>query len=256
MDLEKGTVVFGTAMETTTMLPNPPINAATNTAIASAIDTLPAYSERDEPPPPYVESLNNLSNVMFETAIPHMQFAAGFSDWLSRNRSLNLSCNFSCGRCIAITYTIIVSFLKLLLSLSYMIYYIFCAAWGGVYLNAECDHMLAIWLIVYGSISAFTTTVSYYLKIKNRGKTPEQIKEDTSAFTSCYAGIFGCFNFCWFITGAAWVYTMNINGGYVCVAPLFNMVFWSITVNFIIMAIPLALALIYGILLILASCCR
>lgn len=208
-----------------------------------------SYSQDDLPT--YVQAMASVSDTALLISTPYGSVISSVSEVINSRMSSKHSMKFSCHRCVKIGYTLFVAFIKLLISLIYPAYYAFCIGWGVKYLHAECENMLAIWLIVYGCVYLLSVVKSTHDNLKYKGKTNEEIQKEVSAGYRCFSLILECFNFAWFITGAVWVYRMHIHGDYLCVAPLFNMVFWSITVTFIIAASAVGLLVLYLLLLLL-----
>jgi len=111
---------------------------------------------------------------------------------------------------------------------------IFCIVWGSLYIHDDCERMLAIWLVVYGS----TTLVSSLLSAHAIRVGKKEISNKETVLGS----LVSVFNFCWWIVGAAWAYNMKVHGFTSCPEPLFLAVFWIVTTGFIALALVVALA--------------
>lgn len=118
---------------------------------------------------------------------------------------------------------------------------IFGLFWGCFYSNSNCEYMLAVWLIIYGSLATcYFVFCLCRLFLSNSHKN--------STISKCHLltkFILPGLILAWLLVGAGFAYSMSTNSYKICPAALFWGAFWLITGNFILIVIVLVIVIPY-----------
>jgi len=189
--------------------------------------------------PPAYTIINNLTDNVITVTNP---FILSVLDGINKKFNIKYECkctNNVFGLCTSI-FMLLAKFLVVLLAIGFEFgLSIFCIVWGVQYLNYECEKILQIWLIVYGSV-CIANKLYVYMKSFYKKKKSSNDKGNEDFITA----IFGLFVLAWIIVGSVWVYELFQSESYICPINIVNLTFSIVTIVWGLFALVIAVILL------------